>query len=155
MDMPCGLLVLTHKQPRAEFGPLSNLRAAGQGNRKLSHMKYTVEAETVHGCDCGDCRAGKHIYSLFQWTDGGWKWAAISLLSYSSVEECKAKHPWMIAFGPEDTWEDGSPLVDPDPVQTLHSKEGQLGPVRMVALDTRALAKSADLLERHWRPGRE
>ena len=50
---------------------------------------FTVEPETVEGCDCPDCRAGKHIYSLYEWSESGWQYAATSLQSYSSAEECK------------------------------------------------------------------
>ena len=35
-------------------------------------MKYTVKPEIVEGCDCEDCKAGKHIYSLYRWTEEGW-----------------------------------------------------------------------------------
>jgi len=117
-------------------------------------MKYTVKPAVVEGCECPDCLAGRHLFSLFRWTEAGWRWAATSLQTYPGAEECKAKHPWMIAFGPEDTWEDGSPLVDPEPILTQRSNV-PADAAGMVPLDMEALRKSADLLEKHWRPGRE
>ena len=114
-------------------------------------MKHIVIPETVEGCDCEDCKGGRHIYSLFCWRDGEWSWRATSLLTYTSAEECKRKHPWMLVFGPEDTWEDGTPLVDPEPVRPAHCAEAVGG---MVPLDAAAFKKSADLLEKHWNGGR-
>ncbi|MCX6922645.1 MAG: hypothetical protein NT154_05435 [Verrucomicrobia bacterium] len=76
---------------------------------------FTVEPEVVEGCECEDCRAGRHVYSLYEWTGVGWEWAAISLRLYSSAEECKLKHWWGIDLGPNAVWEDGTPVVEPDP----------------------------------------
>jgi len=114
-------------------------------------MKHIVIPETVAGCDCEDCKAGKHLYSLFCWRDGEWSWRATSLRTYTSVEECKQKHPWMLIFEPDDTWEDGTRLVDPEPVQTAPCAGAIDG---MVPLDMDKLSKSADLMMRHWNGGR-
>jgi hypothetical protein len=107
---------------------------------------FTVEPETVEGCDCPDCLAGKHIYSLYRWTEIGWRFAATSLQSYSSAEECKQKHWWGIIFGPNAVWEDGQPVVEP--VLEERPDEARVG--GKVVLDTEALQKSAELLEKHW-----
>jgi hypothetical protein len=123
----------------------------GSKTRNRISMKHIVIPETVEGCDCEDCRAGRHLYSLFCWRDGEWSWRATSLRAYTGVEECKQKHPWMLVFEPGSTWEDGTPLVDPEPVRPAHC-EGAVG--GMVPLDTEKLKKSADLLAKHWNGGR-
>jgi hypothetical protein len=109
---------------------------------------YTVEPETVEGCECEDCRAGRHVYSLYEWTETGWRWAAISLKLYSSAEECKRKHLWGIDFGPNAVWEDGQPVVEPEPMEKHHKQDS--GVVKMVPLDMKALRKSFEALEKHW-----
>ena len=113
-------------------------------------MKYTVKPEIVQGCECEDCKAGRHIYALFRWKPDGWSWAATSLQTYSSADECKERHPWGIVFGPDAVWEDGTPVVDPEPMLTQRSKV-PADAAGMVPLDMGALKKSADLLEKHWR----
>ena len=118
-------------------------------------MKHTVKPEIVEGCECEDCKAGKHIYSLYRWTEEGWDWVAISLRSYTSAEECKRLHWWGIEFGHVAIWEDGTPIVEPQPRQELRGNGGQSGTGRMVLLNTEALRKSADRLERHWRARRD
>lgn len=106
-------------------------------------MTYTVEPARVEGCDCEDCRAGRHLYSLLRWTGNEWQFVGISLQSYTSAEECKRSHRWGMQFAPEDTWEDGTPIVEPAP-------NWPPGSGRPVILDQAAFAKSAEALERHW-----
>ena len=116
-------------------------------------MKYTVEPEIVERCECEDCKAGRHVYSLFEWTEDGWRWAAISLQSYASAEECKRKHWWGIDLGPGAIWEDGTPAVEPEPKQAAHGDGAPSTGGGMVKLDTKALRKSLEALARHWRSG--
>ena len=106
-------------------------------------MKYTVEAARVESCDCEDCRAGRHLYSLLRWTDTAWQFVGISLQSYASAEDCQQNHRWGMQFAPDDTWEDGTPIVAPAPNRSP-STGGR------VLLDHEAFAKSAEALERHW-----
>jgi len=111
-------------------------------------MKYTVIAATADGCDCEDCRADRHIYSLYRWSAEEWRFAAISLQAYASAEECRRRHYWGLEFKPDDTWEDGTPIVEPD---LAPSAELQSGTGGLVKLNTKALAKAAEALEKHWR----
>jgi hypothetical protein len=110
-------------------------------------MRYTVKPETVEGCDCEDCKAGKHLYSLFRWTGRYWDWAATSLQPYTNAGECKRKHRWGIDFGVNAAWEDGEPVVEPQPERPAHADKVTGG---RVPLDMVAFAKSAELLVRHW-----
>ena len=112
-------------------------------------MKYTVVPATVDGCQCEDCRAGRHLYGLYQWKDNEWHWAATSLQSYASAQECKRLHPWFIQFEPGATWEDGTPIVEPEPVCSPEAQPGEGG---MVELDKEALAKSAEAFKKHMLP---
>ena len=107
---------------------------------------FTVEPETVEGCDCPSCRAGKHIYSLYRWTEEGWRYAATSLQSYDSAEECKRKHYWGIVFGPNPVWEDGQPIVEP--VWEQRPDEERVD--GKVVLDNQAFQESIEMLEKHW-----
>jgi hypothetical protein len=115
-------------------------------------MKYTVKPAIVEGCDCEDCRAGRHIYLLYRLPANGSDWSAMSLQAYSSAEECKRNHYWGIEFGPDAKWEDGTPVVEPEPMREAHPDGGQASTGGMVKLDGEALRKSAELLERHWLP---
>jgi len=110
-------------------------------------MKYTVEAITKANCDCEDCRAGKHLYQLNRWSNNTWHFVAMSLQSYASAEECKRNHDWGVQFVPEDTWEDGTPILEAEPAPPA---EPPSGPVRMVPLNTKALVKSFESLQKHW-----
>ena len=112
-------------------------------------MKYTVMPATVDGCACEDCKAGKHIYSLCRWRDNEWHWAATSMQSYASAEECKRHHYWGVQFGAGDTWEDGTPIEEPEEVR-LQAAQAQPG--EMVPLDQEALTKSLEALKRHVFP---
>ena len=120
--------------------------------QKKTHppVTYTVKAMTVEGCDCEDCRAGRHIYSLYRWKANSWQWAATSLQSYPSPEECKAKHAWGIAFEPSAIWEDGMRVVEPQPMEDTRPGDG--GALQWVPLDMDALRKSCDTIIRHWVP---
>ncbi|MCX6928234.1 MAG: hypothetical protein NT154_34240 [Verrucomicrobia bacterium] len=108
-------------------------------------MIYTVKPAITEGCDCEDCRAGKHLYFLYRLPATGKNWSAMSLQPYGSAEECKREHCWGLNFGPDDTWEDGAPIVVPKRRQSAHPDEHG-----MVRLDGEALRKSADALEKHW-----
>lgn len=115
-------------------------------------MKYTVEPAIVEGCDCEDCKAGRHLYRLYRCPKKGSNWAAMSLHPYSSAEECKQKHYWGVNIGPDDTWEDGSPIVQPKPMREAHPDGRRSSTGGMVMLNAEALQKSAELLEKHWLP---
>jgi hypothetical protein len=126
--------------------------SSGTGSPNVN-MRYKVEPKIVKGCDCDDCQAGRHIYSLYRWNENAWHWAATSLRTYSSAEDCQRLHWWGIVFGPGAIWEDGSPVVEPDPARQAHPDGAPSTDGGMVLLDKEALRKSADLLERHWRAG--
>jgi hypothetical protein len=51
-------------------------------------MIYKVVADTIPDCDCADCRAGRHPYSLFRLRDGEWIRVAIGLQAYATPEDC-------------------------------------------------------------------
>jgi len=106
-------------------------------------MKYKVEPLTTTNCDCKDCKAGKHLYSLYRWTENEWTFTAMSLQSYVSAQECQRNHWWGIGIGPEDTWEDGTPVVEPA-METPPSTGGE------VVLDNVELQQSLEALEKHW-----
>jgi hypothetical protein len=112
-------------------------------------MKYKVVPETTPDCDCADCRAGRHLYSLFRWRDGGWMHVAIGLQAYASPEDCMRNHSWGIEFEPDAVWEDGSPIVDPEAVPSDGGETETSGPRRMVQLDTDALARSMESFRKH------
>ncbi|MGO8926240.1 MAG: hypothetical protein ACLQU3_05035 [Limisphaerales bacterium] len=115
-------------------------------------MKYTVKPAIVEGCDCEECRAGRHLYALYRLPEIGSNWSAMSLQTYSSAEECKQNHYWGIEFGPDDTWEDGTPIVESNAIPEAHPDGPQPSKGGMVPLNTEALQKSAKLLEKHWLP---
>jgi len=77
--------------------------------------------------------------------DGQWTFVGVSLQSYASADECKQNHWWGIEFRAEDTWEDGTPITSAERVEKAAS-----GTRRRVILDTEALQRSAEALERHW-----
>ena len=107
--------------------------------------KYTVIPQTVEDCDCEDCRAGRHLYALYRWKNEEWQWAGTSLLAYESPEQCKREHDWFITFGPEDTWEDGTPIQIPK-----QADQPPAGPDKgLVKLDTGALLRSAEQMFKH------
>jgi hypothetical protein len=107
-------------------------------------MIYKVVAETTPDCDCADCRAGRHLYSLFCWRDGQWMHVGFSLQSYTSPEDCMKNHWWGVQFEPDDVWEDGSPVVPPEPTLAA-DMESQ----RMVTVDGEAPARSLDSMRKH------
>ena len=112
-------------------------------------MKYRVEAQTVGGCQCDDCTAGKHLYELQRWEDGEWRFVGVSLQSYASADECKRNHCWGIEFHPDDVWEDGTPVAPPEP--RVNPTSGTVG---RVPLDVDAFMKSVEALKGHWGPMR-
>jgi hypothetical protein len=61
-------------------------------------MIYKVVAETTPDCDCEECLAGRHLYSLFYWKDGKWMHAGFSLQTYTSPEDCMQNHWWGVQF---------------------------------------------------------
>ena len=115
-------------------------------------MTYTVKPIIVEGCDCEDCKAGRHLYVLYQLPATGSDWSAVSLQQYSSAEEAKAKHRWGIDFGPDAVWEDGTPVVVPEPAHSAPEEREQSNG-GSVYLDGKALGESAEALQKHWRPG--
>lgn len=108
-------------------------------------MKYTVRPLSSDDCDCPDCRAGKHLYELCRWVDGQWTLVGFSLQNYASADDCKQNHWWGIEFSAGDTWEDGTPITSAE-----HMEKPASGTGRKVLLDTAALQRSAEALERHW-----
>jgi hypothetical protein len=106
---------------------------------------YTVKPIISEGCGCEDCKAGRHVYLLYRLPATGPNWSAMSMQPYTSPEDCKQNHWWGLKFGPEDTWEDGAPIVVPEPEHKAQPDEHG-----MVPLNDEALGKSADLLEKHW-----
>ena len=117
--------------------------------RPKATVRYRVEPLTVEGCDCEDCRAGRHLYALYRGTAQGSEWSAMSLQGYASAEECKRKHRWGIEFGPNAVWEDGTPVVEPDPRGGERPDQPQPDANGMVPLDGQALQKSMEALEKH------
>jgi hypothetical protein len=107
-------------------------------------VKYTIAPEIVDGCDCEDCRAGRHLYALHRWADGHWTFVGVSLPSCGSADACKRDHWWGIEFRAEDTWEDGTRITAAERMETAASGTG-----RKVILDTAALLRSTAALERH------
>ena len=124
---------------------------AGPRNAHGTGAIYSVQPELVGGCDCEDCRAGRHVYSLYELTEAGWEWAAMSLKLYTSAEECKRRHWWGIHLGPNALWADGQPVVEADPMKEVRPNQPQPDANGMVPLDTKALLKSFEVVKRHWR----
>jgi hypothetical protein len=112
-------------------------------------MRYKVVAETTPDCDCADCRAGRHLYSLFYWKDGEWMHAGFSLLTYTSPEDCMKNHWWGVQFAPDAVWEDGSPVVPPKQALSADMDNEAPGTQRMVTLDGQALARSLESMRKH------
>src|SRR5208283_5113132 len=83
---------------------------AFRSNHPKPQMKYTVEPALVEGCDCEDCRAGRHVYLLYRLPASGRNWSAMSMQMYASAEECKREHYWGLNFGPEDGGKMARPL---------------------------------------------
>ncbi|MCL4785371.1 MAG: hypothetical protein KJ070_01055 [Verrucomicrobia bacterium] len=108
-------------------------------------MKYTVRPVNSADCACPGCRAGKHLYELHRWAEGQWTFVGVSLQGYASADDCKQSHWWGIEFRAEDTWEDGTPITSAE-----HMEKPASGTGHKVILDTAALQKSAEALERHW-----
>ena len=113
-------------------------------------MKYTVRPMTNSDCDCEDCRAGKHLYSLHRCQDGEWKSIGFSLQSYASADACQRDHYWGIAFHPDDVWEDGTPILEPESAGQNDEEKPTSDTGNRVPLNVEALRKSAEALERHW-----
>ncbi|MCX6929029.1 MAG: hypothetical protein NT154_38320 [Verrucomicrobia bacterium] len=116
-------------------------------------MKYTVVPADVEGCECDECRSGRHLYFLYRCSEletGGW--SGVTLHTYASAQECKENHYWGIRFNPDDTWEDGSPIVQPDPLEGLRCGGHHSNPRAIVPLNVEVLQKSAAMLEKHWLP---
>jgi hypothetical protein len=112
---------------------------------KERYVKYTVEPEIVEGCECEDCRAGRHLYALHRWLGGQWTFVGVSLQSYASADDCKRTHWWGIEFRPDDVWEDGTPITPPE-----HMEKPASGSGRKVVLNTAALQQAAERLKGHW-----
>ena len=115
-------------------------------------MKYTLKPAIVEGCQCEECRAGRHLYYLYRCSnlESGY-WSSMSLHTYESAQEAKENHYWGIAFGPDDTWEDGSPIRQPDLLAEMRAAgRTDRG---MVPLNVEVLKKSTEMLEKHWVSG--
>ncbi len=116
-------------------------------------MKYTLVPAIVEGCRCEECRAGRHLYYLYRCSEveSGY-WSGVTLHTYASAQECKDNHYWGIRFNADDTWEDGSPIVQPDPLEGSRVNAGPFQRPAMVPLNVDVLKKSAAILKRHWLP---
>jgi len=112
---------------------------------KERYVKYTVEPEIVEGCECEDCRAGRHLYALHRWLGGQWTFVGVSLQSYASAEDCKRHHYWGIEFQADAVWEDGTAILPPESTERPKSSTG-----RKVTLDLDAFQKAAERLKGHW-----
>jgi hypothetical protein len=114
-------------------------------------MKYTVKPAIVEGCECEECKAGRHLYFLYRCSElESGRWSGVTLHTYASAQECKEDHYWGVRFGPDDTWEDGSPIVQPDPLEGMRAGDRKAGTGGMVPLNVEVLKKSAAMLEKHW-----
>ena len=109
-------------------------------------MKYTVQPILDENCDCEFCKAGQHFYELGRWEGDHWDWCGVSLQTYASAADCKRFHYWGIAFGPGDTWEDGTPITEPEKVCSESPQPCAEG---MVRLNTQALAASFEAVLSH------
>jgi hypothetical protein len=76
----------------------------------------------------------------------------MTLQTYARPQECKENHYWGIQFNPDDTWEDGSPILQPDPLEGQRGKQDTSKPPATVPLNVEVLKKSAAMLEKHWLP---
>ncbi len=117
----------------------------------IDHMTYKVVADLIPDCDCEDCRAGRHLYSLFRWRDGQWLHIGFSLKTYASPQDCMRNHLWGIQFEPDAVWEDGSPVVQPKPTPVSESDGAVCGPKRMVQVDGVEFGKQMETLLKHIR----
>jgi hypothetical protein len=137
--------------PRPPVPKVNCMEGATEGFTQTSStpVRYRVEPLTAEGCDCEDCRAGRHLYALYRGTAQGSEWSAMSLQGYTSAEECKRKHWWGIDFGPNAVWEDGTPVVEPDPTLEKSADEPQPDANGMVPLNGQALQRSLEALEKH------
>ena len=121
------------------------------GSESLA-MKYTVKPAIVEGCECEECKAGRHLYFLFRCAEvETGDWSGVTLHTYASAQECKHNHYWGVRFGPDDTWEDGSPIVQPDPLEGMRAGDASNG--GMVLLNVEILKKSTEMLTKHWGAG--
>jgi hypothetical protein len=97
-------------------------------NAKSPEMKYTVKPAIVEGCECEECKAGRHLYFLYRCSElESGRWSGVTLHTYASAQECKEDHYWGIRFGPDDVWEDGSPIVQPDPLEGMRAGDRKAG----------------------------
>ena len=111
-------------------------------------MKYTVTPVTKTDCDCPDCRAGRHLYGLHRWQDGQWQFVGVSLQSYTSADDCKQQPPvGNRSLNRGTTWEDGTPIVPPEPAC---QKERPSGTGGRVELARNAFAEVGGEVKRHW-----
>jgi hypothetical protein len=116
-------------------------------------MKYTVVPAIDEGCTCKECKAGRHLYYLYRCSNlQGGDWSAVTLHTYASAQECKENHYRGIQFGPDDTWEDGSPIMQPYPLEGQRDKEARSDRPAMVPLNAEICKKSAAMLGKHWLP---
>ena len=58
-------------------------------------------------------------------------------------------HWWGIQFEADDVWENGSPVVPPEPPTSADREDGTPGTQRMVTLDGEALARSLESMRKH------
>jgi hypothetical protein len=119
-------------------------------SERVNMVKYYIQPAIVKGCDCEDCRVGRHIYTLYRFPAKDRDWSAISLQAYSSAEECKQQHDWGIQFEPDAVWDDGTPIVRPRSMEKANEQES--GVRGFVALNAKAFAKSAEALKKHCDP---
>ena len=63
-------------------------------------------------------------------------------------------HWWGVQFEPDAVWEDGSPVVPPEPPTSADREDGTPGNQRMVTLDGEALARSLEFGSSDYRRSR-
>jgi hypothetical protein len=117
-------------------------------------MRYTVKPVIVGGCTCPECRAGRHLYFLYRCSElASGRWSGVTLATYASAQACRERHSWGIRFGPDDTWEDGTPIAPPNPRAGGREAEPPHPTGAAVSLNVEALRKAAELLAKHWVAG--
>ncbi len=114
-------------------------------------MTYKVVAENPLGCDCEDCRAGRHLYSLFRLQDGKWQYVGTTLQTYATPEACIRDHSWGVQFEPDAVWEDGCPVVQVESTPASGLECGESEPPGMVQINSADFADQMETLLKHLR----
>lgn len=108
-------------------------------------MQYRLVPLTTPDCDCEDCKAGRYLFNLQRLRDGKWCWAGTTMVTYSSVDDCRQHHEWQIQFPPGATWDDGTPIL---PIQEL-AEPPVADSGGTVAIDAGAFHDAVESLGKH------